>query len=81
VITDNDFISVDYTEMLLQRKSDGSLPDIDYMHPKSTSSIIDAGIDVGLPYIGAAPDLGPFEYFEEEDILIPNLHLYKIAIL
>ncbi|NLB72396.1 MAG: DUF5018 domain-containing protein [Chloroflexi bacterium] len=45
------------------RKPDGSLPDLgDYFQLTSTSDAIDAGVDVGLPYVGAAPDLGPFEY-------------------
>jgi hypothetical protein len=31
------------------------------MHPKSGSRLVDAGISVGLPFKGAAPDLGAFE--------------------
>lgn len=29
---------------------------------KSTSRLINAGIDVGLTYLGSAPDIGPFEF-------------------
>jgi parallel beta-helix repeat protein len=31
-------------------------------HLQANSPAIDAGIDVGLPYFGSAPDLGAFEY-------------------
>jgi len=43
------------------RKSDGSLPDIDFMHLASGSELIDTGVDLGLSYWGDAPDLGAFE--------------------
>ena len=32
------------------------------LHLKSTSPCIDKGVDVKLPYIGTAPDLGAYEY-------------------
>jgi len=41
--------------------TDGSLPDISFMHLAAGSDLIDAGTDVGLPYNGNAPDLGAFE--------------------
>ena len=44
------------------RNEDGSLPNIDFMKLVSGSDLIDKGINVGLPYNGAAPDLGAFEY-------------------
>jgi hypothetical protein len=56
-----DFQSVDASQMTLPRKADGSLPDITFMHLTSGSDLIDAGLNVGLPYNGAAPDLGAFE--------------------
>jgi len=46
------------------RKSDGSLPDIDFFKLVSGSDLRNAGIDLGLPYNGSAPDLGPFESVE-----------------
>jgi hypothetical protein len=49
--------------MISSRQSDGSLPDLgDYWKLASTSDLIDIGTDVGLPYNGVRPDLGPFEY-------------------
>jgi hypothetical protein len=45
------------------RKSDGSLPDLGNNFKLAPGSdLIDAGVNVGLPYLGSAPDLGPYEY-------------------
>jgi hypothetical protein len=43
------------------RKANGSLPDVQFGHLAPGSGLIDKGVNVGLPYNGAAPDLGPFE--------------------
>lgn len=49
--------------LMSNRQSDGSLPNLgNYFKLASGSDAIDAGIDVGIPYSGSAPDLGPFEY-------------------
>lgn len=58
----SDFTSLDATQLIGSRKSDGSLPDITLLHLASGSSLIDTGTDVGLTYSGSAPDLGAFEY-------------------
>ncbi|MGB8705885.1 MAG: hypothetical protein WCD31_12730, partial [Gillisia sp.] len=58
----DDFESLDYSELLAPRKADGSLPDVSFFHLVSGSDLIDKGVDVGLPYNGAAPDLGAFEH-------------------
>lgn len=63
-VTKRDFRSLDASQLSAPRKADGSLPDIDFMHLKRRSDLIDAGVDVGLPYNGQAPDLGAFEYQE-----------------
>jgi hypothetical protein len=60
-ISDADFISLDTTGVSGPRQTDGSLPVLNFMHLASSSSLIDAGVDVGLPYNGSAPDLGCFE--------------------
>ena len=44
------------------RQADGSLPNIDFLKLAAGSQMIDKGTDVGLPYTGAAPDLGAYEY-------------------
>jgi len=62
--TTADFTSVDISLLKSKRKSDGSLPDIDYFKLVSGSDLRNAGIDIGQPYNGSAPDLGPFESVE-----------------
>jgi len=44
------------------RQADGSLPNVDFLHLSGGSRMIDKGTDVGLPYLGTAPDLGAYEY-------------------
>ncbi|HLP86829.1 MAG TPA: peptidoglycan-binding protein [Candidatus Paceibacterota bacterium] len=60
-VTDNDFISLDTSQLTRPRKADGSLPDITFGHLASGSDLINTGINVGLLYNGSAPDLGAFE--------------------
>ncbi len=57
-----DFLSLDTTGVRGPRRPDGTLPQLDFLRPVPGSALIDAGIDVGLPYLGAAPDLGAFEF-------------------
>jgi hypothetical protein len=61
-VTDDDFVLTDsitgITQMSAARKSDGSLPDITFLKLASGSDLIDAGVNVDLPYYGSAPDLG-----------------------
>ena len=61
VINADDFVSLDIDLMSSPRKADGSLPDVDFMNLVSGSDLIDAGVDVGLSYLGVAPDIGAFE--------------------
>lgn len=60
-VTSEDFLSVVPEGVDGPRQPDGSLPQIDFMRPKPGSRLIDAGIDVRLPFNGKAPDLGAFE--------------------
>jgi hypothetical protein len=60
-IGDRDFVNLDEKELFLPRRSDGELPAIDFLRPSPGSLLIDKGIDVGLPFRGAAPDLGAIE--------------------
>ncbi|MFL5304281.1 MAG: right-handed parallel beta-helix repeat-containing protein [Polyangia bacterium] len=57
-----DFASVDDADFMGPRQADGSLPDIPFMKLKAGSQMIDKGKDVMLPFAGAAPDLGAYEY-------------------
>ena len=74
IVDESQFLAVpdnaehSFTLMTAPRKPDGSLPDLgDYWKLAPTSDFINAGIDVGLPYNGTAPDLGPFEYVASGD--------------
>jgi len=58
----SDFVSLDYTQMLNARQPDGSLPEVTLLHLTPSSGLINKGTDVGLPFIGMAPDLGAYEY-------------------
>lgn len=60
-LSDEDFISLDHNLLTAPRKSDGSLPDIDFMRPAQGSPIVDAGVDIGFSFFGSAPDLGAIE--------------------
>jgi hypothetical protein len=44
------------------RFTDGSLPNINFMHPVQGSDLIDAGSDVGIPFLNTKPDLGFWEF-------------------
>jgi len=61
-ISDDDFLSLDETQLTWPRKKGIFLPDIAYLNLAPGSDLIDAGKDVGLPYYGSAPDIGAFEY-------------------
>ena len=58
---DGDFVSVKDAGFMGPRQPDGSLPAVDFMRLSAQSHLIDKGTDVGLPYAGAAPDLGCYE--------------------
>ncbi|MFK7926271.1 MAG: FlgD immunoglobulin-like domain containing protein [Bacteroidia bacterium] len=60
-LSDADFISLDHSLLTAPRKADGSLPEIDFMRPVQGSAITDAGVDIGFPFSGNAPDLGSIE--------------------
>jgi len=61
-VNDNDFVSLDITELMRPRKANGDLPDVNFGHLRAGSDLINRGTNVGLPYSGSAPDLGAFEY-------------------
>lgn len=73
-VTDDDFVSLDWTQLYRPRKADGSLPDITFGRLAASSDLINAGENVGLPFNGSAPDLGAFEYSEFEEGVVPYLN-------
>jgi hypothetical protein len=62
ITNNNDFVSVDIELLAAPRNPDGSLPNINFLKLVSGSDLIDAGVDVGLPFIGGAPDVNVFEF-------------------
>jgi MYXO-CTERM domain-containing protein len=60
-VSSADFVSVTEAEALAPRAADGSLPAMNFLRLAMGSDLIDKGENVGLPFAGAAPDLGPFE--------------------
>jgi MYXO-CTERM domain-containing protein len=63
---DKDFLSVAVptpgSGILGPRQADGSPPNVDFLKLATGSAMIDKGTDVKLPFVGAAPDLGAYEY-------------------
>ena len=74
--SDADLVSIDFWEMIGDRKPDGSLPDIDFAHLAHGSDLIDAGVVIAgyhcasagahpgedcIEWYGDNPDMGTFE--------------------
>src|SRR5581483_7507038 len=74
-VSSADFTSLDATQLTSPRNADGSLPDITFMHLKTGSDLINAGTNVGLPFVGSAPDLGAFEVPEPCTAVVGGLAL------
>jgi Carbohydrate binding module (family 6) len=60
-LSDAQFQSVSTSGWDAPRQADGSLPVLPHLRLAANSTLIDKGTNVGLPYTGAAPDLGAFE--------------------
>jgi hypothetical protein len=60
-VSSADFASLLESAAKAPRQPDGSLP-TGFAHLVSDSDLIDKGVNIGLPFNGAAPDLGAFEY-------------------
>ncbi|MFJ9102235.1 right-handed parallel beta-helix repeat-containing protein [Streptomyces sp. NPDC102405] len=60
-LSDAQFQSVSTSGWDAPRQADGSLPALPSLRPTANSTLIDKGVNVGLPYKGQAPDLGAFE--------------------
>lgn len=56
-----DFLSIDEKLLMAPRQADGSLPNNDFLKLAASSKLINAGVDIGFPFKGSAPDLGCFE--------------------
>jgi hypothetical protein len=61
-VSDADFVSLSDAQATSPRTADGGLPYLTFLRLTPESDLIDKGEGVGFPYIGAAPDLGAFEF-------------------
>lgn len=61
-VSDADFENVSGAGWDAPRQADGSLPVLPNFRLRSGSDLIDKGVSIGLPFSGAAPDLGAFEH-------------------
>ncbi len=61
IVTEDDPVNRDDSGMLGPRREDGGLPLTPFLRLVPGSDLIDTGVDVGLAFMGTAPDIGPFE--------------------
>ncbi len=55
-------IAIESSGAIGPRAADGSMPAVDFLKLAAASRMIDKGTNVGLPFVGAAPDLGAYEF-------------------
>jgi len=60
-VNNDDFVSLDLSLLLTPRQSNGELPITNLLRLANGSDLINAGVDVGIPYNGTAPDIGAYE--------------------
>jgi hypothetical protein len=62
-VSEEDFLSVSDEGFIGPRRPNGDLPDLPFLKLHAGSRLVDKGVDVALPFTGAAPDLGAYECF------------------
>lgn len=71
-VSDADFLSLDSTGVSGTRGTNGELPVLFFLKLASGSDLINAGVDVGIPYDGNSPDLGAYEVQTSEPAPLPE---------
>lgn len=61
-LTSDEFTGLEPALAGADRRSDGGLPDNGFARPRAGSPVIDAGVDLGRPCVGKAPDCGAVEH-------------------
>jgi pectate lyase len=69
-VASNDFMTLDESLLMLPRQTNGTLPYIAFAQLVSTSDLVDAGTNCAFAFVGAAPDLGAFEYGGNPPVLV-----------
>ena len=67
-----DFASLDTSVATNTRNADYSLPVTALFRLSAPSRLIDRGVNVGLPFTGARPDLGAFEFTASVPAFVPT---------
>lgn len=67
-----DFLSLDTTVILAPRQANGDLAENTLLHLAAGSKFINAGVNVGLSFMGTNPDLG---CYETDGVILPALAL------
>jgi hypothetical protein len=80
-VTWQDFLSIDTSLAIISRDENYQIPYTDFLRLKPTSQFVDAGIDVGIPYFGEAPDIGAFENGSITNIETEKTILNEFALL
>jgi len=70
----SDFVSLDENLLMSSRKTNGNLPDMEFLSLKEKSDLIDKGKDLGFGFIGPAPDLGAFEWRQTQNSIHSKLN-------
>ena len=79
-VSSADFVTLNTALLYGDRQADGSLPEITFGKLASTSDLINAGVNVGLPYEGDAPDLGWNEYVFPAEPAAPQVNTATVII-
>lgn len=79
-VVSNDFISLDTSGISAPRDVYGYLPSNTFLKLAQSSSLIDAGVDVGIKYSGIAPDLGAFEFAANSSVGLPVITSPPLAL-
>ncbi len=61
-VDNSDFFNISSNGVDGPRQANGSLPDLIFLKLIPGSDLINTGLNVGLPFISTAPDLGAFEF-------------------
>lgn len=84
--TDNIFVNItnaptrkNYVDVGPELVGDGDRPWPFYAPADEDSPVVDSGVDIGLPFLGSAPDIGAYEFGQEQPLPV-GLSLFGILL-